>query len=76
MEIATFQCSSNINFACLFRVLIQGEIIKVKLENDRVIPWGYLLRLFSHYFPFGILSILLLEMNFYARNEFLRSCLS
>lgn len=28
------------NLFCIFRVLIQGEIIKVKLEGNRVLPWG------------------------------------
>lgn len=36
----------------------------------------YLLRVCSHHFHFGVLFILLLEINFCARNEFLQNCLS
>lgn len=54
MEIVTFQCSSHVNLAYVFKVLTQGEIIKVKLESKKVVPWGIILRLFSNHFTSGI----------------------
>lgn len=71
MEIVIFQCFSYVNFVYVFKVLIQGEIIKVKLESKKVVFWGIILRLFSNYFIFGIflfyylkLIFFVLEMNF------------